>query len=31
MLDARDALEVAPLPEGVEWLDYIDSWKDSPR
>lgn len=31
MLDARDALEVAPLPEGVEWLDYVDSWKASPR
>ncbi len=27
MLDARDALDVAPLPEGVEWLDYVDSWK----
>ena len=27
MLDARDALEVAPLPEGVEWPGYVDSWK----
>jgi homogentisate 1,2-dioxygenase len=28
MLDARDALEVAPLPEEVEWVGYVDSWKD---
>ena len=27
MLDARDALDVAPLPEGVEWQGYRDSWK----
>jgi homogentisate 1,2-dioxygenase len=27
MLDARDALDVAPLPEGVEWVGYVDSWK----
>jgi homogentisate 1,2-dioxygenase len=27
MLDARDALDVAPLPEGVEWTDYVNSWK----
>jgi homogentisate 1,2-dioxygenase len=27
MLDARDALDVAPLPEGVEWQGYGDSWK----
>ncbi|MGH8729598.1 MAG: homogentisate 1,2-dioxygenase [Burkholderiales bacterium] len=27
MLDARDALEVAALPEGVEWPGYVDSWK----
>jgi homogentisate 1,2-dioxygenase len=27
MLDARDALEVADLPEGVEWTGYVDSWK----
>jgi homogentisate 1,2-dioxygenase len=26
MIDARDALDVAPLPEGVEWLGYVDSW-----
>jgi homogentisate 1,2-dioxygenase len=27
MIDARDALEVAPLREGVEWPGYVDSWK----
>ena len=27
MIDARDALEAAPLPEGVEWPGYVDSWK----
>jgi homogentisate 1,2-dioxygenase len=27
MIDARDALEVAALPEGVEWRAYVDSWK----
>ncbi|MFQ5775118.1 MAG: homogentisate 1,2-dioxygenase [Kiloniellaceae bacterium] len=27
MLDARDPLEVAPLPEGVEVHDYVDSWR----
>ncbi|MBI4204257.1 MAG: homogentisate 1,2-dioxygenase [Betaproteobacteria bacterium] len=30
MVDARDALDVAPLPEGVEWPGYVDSWKDAP-
>lgn len=30
MADARDALDVAPLPEGVEWLGYVDSWKGGP-
>lgn len=29
MIDTRDALEVAPLPDGIEWLDYVDSWKES--
>ena len=28
MIDARDALDVAELPDGVEWLDYVNSWKD---
>jgi homogentisate 1,2-dioxygenase len=27
MIDARDALDVAPLPEAVEWAGYVDSWK----
>jgi homogentisate 1,2-dioxygenase len=31
MVDARDALDVAPLPQGVEWLGYVDSWKVGPR
>jgi homogentisate 1,2-dioxygenase len=29
MIDARDALDVAPLPEGVEWTGYVDSWKSA--
>ena len=28
MLDTRDALEIAALPEGVENPDYIKSWSD---
>jgi len=27
MIDARDALDVAPLAEGVEWPGYVDSWQ----
>jgi homogentisate 1,2-dioxygenase len=27
MIDARDALDVGALPEGVEREDYVDSWK----
>jgi len=27
MIDARDALDVAVLPDGVEWIDYVNSWK----
>jgi len=27
MIDTRDALEVAPLSEGVEWSGYVDSWR----
>jgi homogentisate 1,2-dioxygenase len=27
MIDARDPLDVALLPEGVEWPGYVDSWK----
>ena len=29
MIDARDALDVADLPEGVEWPGYVDSWKET--
>ncbi len=29
MIDARDALEVAPLPEGIEWPGYVNSWKEA--
>jgi len=28
MIDARDPLEVAALPPGVEWQGYVDSWKE---
>ncbi len=31
MIDARDPLEVAGLPEAVEWLGYVDSWKGGKR
>ena len=31
MIDARDPLDVAPLPEGVEWPAYVDSWKGDAR
>ncbi len=27
MIDTRFPLEVAPLPEGVESREYVDSWK----
>jgi homogentisate 1,2-dioxygenase len=30
MLDARDALEIAPEAEALEWTQYADSWKESP-
>jgi homogentisate 1,2-dioxygenase len=29
MIDARDAIEVAPLGAGVEWPGYVDSWKSA--
>ncbi len=29
MIDSRDALEVANLPEGIEWHGYVDSWKET--
>ena len=28
MIDAREAFEVVPLPEGMEWLGYVDSWRE---
>ncbi len=28
MIDAREAFDVAPLPEGTEWLGYVDSWRE---
>lgn len=31
MVDARDPLEVYPLPEGIEWPGYVDSWKSKPE
>ena len=31
MIDARDALEVAPDAESVEWRGYVDSWKPKPK
>ena len=27
MIDARYQVEIAPLPTGVEQLDYVNSWK----
>jgi len=30
MIDARDALQVADLPAGVEWTGYVDSWRVEP-
>jgi len=27
MVDARDALDVGKLPDGVEWTGYVESWK----
>jgi homogentisate 1,2-dioxygenase len=27
MIDTRDALEIGELPGGVEWADYVESWK----
>jgi homogentisate 1,2-dioxygenase len=29
MIDARDALDVADLPAGIEWPGYVDSWKSA--
>lgn len=30
MIDARDAIDLAPLPAGVEWPGYVDSWRRVP-
>jgi homogentisate 1,2-dioxygenase len=30
MIDARDALNMGALPEGVEWRGYVDSWRAKP-
>ena len=30
MLDTRDALDVATLPEGVENKNYVNSWRTEP-
>jgi len=27
MVDARDGLDLHPLPDGVEWPGYVDSWR----
>lgn len=27
MVDSRDALEVGPAAEAIEWREYVDSWK----
>ncbi|HEX2228497.1 MAG TPA: homogentisate 1,2-dioxygenase [Candidatus Binatia bacterium] len=31
VIDARDPLDVAPVPEGVEWPAYVDSWRGDAR
>ena len=28
MIDARDALEITPAAQAVEWAGYVDSWKE---
>jgi homogentisate 1,2-dioxygenase len=30
MIDTRDAVDVAPLPEGVEDAGYVESWRGAP-
>ncbi len=30
MIDARDALDIAPAANAVEFAGYADSWKTSP-
>jgi len=31
MIDTRDALDVSPALEAVEWTGYVDSWKTTPE
>lgn len=31
MIDTRDAIQVGDLPEGVEWREYVNSWKPATR
>ena len=31
MVDARDALDIGALPDGVEWTGYVDSWRKKPE
>ncbi len=31
MVDARDALDIGTLPDGVEWPGYVDSWRPKPE
>ena len=31
MVDTRDALDIAQLPDGIEWPGYVDSWKTKPQ
>lgn len=31
MIDTRDALEVLPTAFGVEWTEYVNSWKESKK
>jgi homogentisate 1,2-dioxygenase len=30
MIDTRDALELAPAAQRIEWAGYVDSWKSAP-
>lgn len=30
MIDTRDALEVTPSADAIEWQEYVDSWKPKP-
>ncbi len=30
MIDTRDAVDIAPAADGVEWTGYVDSWRGAP-